>query len=428
MSRMRFGDVGRSGLGVWRPSGLARGLALVLATGLTTGLAIGLAGCGGSGGQKADDGNVNAGLTALASGKDGPLPMAKGGTMTRSEIEALAAKSAVDLEGVLKKPAQTDGQNANQAATQAEGASSSASLTALGESKPGANGAGSVPTDDELKKAQEAKAGERTLADGTVVPAGAKVKKADVGASPDERIAKLSDELAALLRERAASSKSPFGDALALTGIEAIRPGVLKDLDTKASPFAANLAESDKKSLDALRGVMTELSKPNMPSDPAVVERSLRSAADRLAGQQVVKVSRAALCSRVNGYGQIDPIASNTFIAGRSARAILYIELDDFANRQDSGKAGQTTWTVELSRELGLYANGMLAWHRKPTSVRETSLNRRRDFYLIEEVEFPATLGVGKYDLKITVRDVAAGGTQAEYTLPIQIVADGSVR
>jgi hypothetical protein len=395
-----------------------RGVNLGRAAALVAGvLAVAAGGCSqGDGPRRTGNDDVNAGLTALASGKEGPLPMAKGDTLSRSEIEALAAKSAVDLEGVLNTP------------KAAPDAGSSSSLSSLGGTTPDANGAASVPTDAAQEKAQAARAGERVLADGTVVPANVKVKKSDAGATPDERIAKLSDELAALLRERAASSKSPFSDALALAGMEAVRPGALAEMDTKSSPFAANLADSDKKSLDAIRGVITELSRSDVTADPARVQQSLRSAADRLAGQQAVKVSRAALCTRVNGYGQIEPIASNTFIAGRSARAILYIELEDFANRQDSGKGGQTTWTVELSRELGLYANGMLAWHRKPTSVRETSLNRRRDFYLIEEVELPATLGVGRYDLKVTVRDVAAGGTQAEYTLPIQIVADGSVR
>lgn len=374
---------------------------------MATALLLLLAGCSGGGGTAAREqsGDVNAGLTALASGTDGPLPMAKAGALDRSQIEALAQKSAVDLESVLNKPS-----------------SDSAGLNAL--NSPSTNGAGEVATDSALQKAQEA-GKERTLADGSVVPAGGR-RKSDAGASPDEKIGKLSDELAGLLRERAASSKAPFGDAVALVGIEAVRPGVLKDLESKASPFAANIADTDKRSLETLRVLVSDLSRPDGASDPARVSTALRAAADRLADQQAVKISRAALCTRVTGYGQIDPIASNTFIGGRAARAILYIELEDFANRQETGKNGQTQWTVEVSRELGLYASGMLAWHRKPQTVRESSLNKRRDFYLIEEVELPATLGVGRYDLKVTVRD--QGGVQTEYTLPIQIVADGSVR
>jgi len=60
--------------------------------------------------------------------------------------------------------------------------------------------------------------------------------------------------------------------------------------------------------------------------------------------------------------------------------------------------------------------------------VRDRSRTRRRDFYIVQRIDLPANLSVGKYNLKVAVRDRhAPGGAEAEAVVPIQIVADASL-
>jgi hypothetical protein len=145
-------------------------------------------------------------------------------------------------------------------------------------------------------------------------------------------------------------------------------------------------------------------------------------------------ILRTALCTRVEGFGRFDPYSTSTFVQGRTLRAIVYVELDGFATRpaRDSDPVMSNVAigdqvSVDLTQSLSLYhdADDLLAWHRPARGVIETSRNKRRDFYLIQQIDLPPTLTVGRYNLKVTVTDRTTQA-QAEAIIPIEIVAHES--
>lgn len=154
--------------------------------------------------------------------------------------------------------------------------------------------------------------------------------------------------------------------------------------------------------------------------------QSLQIAAAELADQldaktNTLRLKNVTLCTRVNGYGVYEPFTSTTFLAGVEHPAIIYAELENFA--PEIGSDGQ--YTVRLTQQVVLYnqSDGLAIWRIRPTEIVDRSRNRRRDFFVVQLINLPARLGVGKYNLKITLTD-QVGQTVDEAELPIQIVAD----
>ena len=134
-----------------------------------------------------------------------------------------------------------------------------------------------------------------------------------------------------------------------------------------------------------------------------------------------IRIARMELCRRVDGYGVYEPLESTTLLVGRPNRMIVYVELEDFASRQ-----GDDNWyEVRLSQELVLYneVDGLAVWRRPAEQIVDRSCNRRRDFFIVQVIELPARLSVGKYVLKARVKDVQSE-MRDESFVPIDIVAD----
>ncbi len=143
----------------------------------------------------------------------------------------------------------------------------------------------------------------------------------------------------------------------------------------------------------------------------------------------VLDVPTIALCQRVDGFGRYTPLPSTTFFAGKPALFILYTEVEHFAQTPEDDSAERQQFVTALAQrvELFLDADGTRQFAIPEQSIRERSRSRRRDFYLVQRVELPRTLSVGKYNLKVRVTDQATG-QQAERIVPIQVIADPSGR
>lgn len=228
--------------------------------------------------------------------------------------------------------------------------------------------------------------------------------------------------MASLLRQTDASGKALITDLAAILPVESMRPGVLATLGDAGNPLAS-LSEQDKSTLISARDRL--LADPSNASNDLI--KSLRPAGGLM-------ILRTALCTRVEGFGRFDPYSTSTFVQGRTLRAIVYVELDGFATRPArdsdpvmSNVAIDEQVSVDLTQSLSLYhdADDLLAWHRPARGVIETSRNKRRDFYLIQQIDLPPTLTVGRYNLKVTVTDRTTQA-QAEAIIPIEIVAHES--
>jgi len=358
---------------------------------LAAGTCLIAAGCGWIGGGR-DDASVNTGLGRIASTDDpaaGTATIPDPDAPTRDDVSSLA----LDLERLLaeSRGAQPD---------------------------PAADTGGEPPTDP----------GALVVVDSTPAPAVETPEPSPPAAPPNPAVtlAEAYDGLTELLRERMNGADEPFADALALVAATASSPAAMPVDPTSDS--GGRLSPDEVRTLRAVRDLLTRLgdSKGGDASDAA---RVMREVADDLEMGMGVRIARAELCRRVDGFGSFQPFPRNDFMAGQTNRVIVYAEVDRFAHRaraetSDGGSAGDTL-AVELSQELLVVhrADGRLAWRRPPERILETSRNMRRDFFLVSEVELPRTLTVGSYLLKVRIKDEVAGSVD-EVSIPLGIVAD----
>ncbi len=341
-----------------------------------------------------DDSTLNTGLGRLATTDDPaaePTPIPDPEQPRRDDVSRLA----LDLERLL-----------------AESRGTPADRPAEVSAEPGSDSGMLVVTDSTPAQPVEAAAPSPEP-----IPAAPAV-------NPVVTLAAAYDRLTELLRERMNGANEPFADALALVAATASSPAAMP-VDP-ASDSGGRLSPDEVRTLRAVRDLLTRLGDATDASDAA---RVLREVADDLETGMGVRIARAELCRRVDGFGSFQPFPRNDFLAGQTNRAIVYAEIDRFAHRAraetSDGGAPDDTLAVELSQELLVVhrADGRLAWRRPPERIVETSRNIRRDFYLVSEIELPRTLTVGSYLLKVRIRDEIAGSVD-EVSIPLGIVAD----
>lgn len=188
------------------------------------------------------------------------------------------------------------------------------------------------------------------------------------------------------------------------------------------------MSEAEVASLEAVREMLRGMANTSGlgPSiaGPSQVAEMLERIQRELNAQAGLHLRNAQLCVRVLGYGQFDPFPSYAFTAGRAHRVIVYVEVDRFAQRESQGSDGDPRFEVELSQRLELYdvADDLNIWNRAAETDKTASRNRLRDYYLINQIVLPPNLGVGRYHLKIVMRDLISGQS-AETIIPIEIVA-----
>jgi hypothetical protein len=266
-------------------------------------------------------------------------------------------------------------------------------------------------------------------ADAAKSAAPANPPKPEPQAPPASPLVDLARKMAALLGQKDDAGKPLISDVAALTPLVALagKTGALTTLEKAGDPKHPlhDLAEADRRVIADARARV--LANPRLATEDLI--NALR--ANQAAGPMVA-ITKAALCTRVEGFGRFEAFSSSTFVAGQPIRAIVYTQLADFATRpaRDNDPVQRTIpineqVSVDLMQELSLFtdADGLLAWHDPGRGVVETNRTKRTDFYLVQMIELPATLSIGRYNLKVTVTDRTTGA-QAERVLPIEVVAD----
>ena len=207
----------------------------------------------------------------------------------------------------------------------------------------------------------------------------------------------------------------------ALAALEMIEPGVM------VNPAAIEgLTPEDARVLEAWADLMRSADDglTSQPGSARSLARAVLDAADTAESFEKLSITDTQLCSRVEGFGRFTPM-NTTWLAGRAHRAIVYAEVDHFASAPTVSPAGDRGYEVRLTQELQLYHDndGLLAWRMPPQSVVDDSRNKRRDFFVVQMIDLPANLSVGRYQLKVAIRDEISRQT-SETVLPILIVAD----
>jgi outer membrane murein-binding lipoprotein Lpp len=228
--------------------------------------------------------------------------------------------------------------------------------------------------------------------------------------------------LADAIRDQGAQS-DPFTAALAKAAVAPL-VGLAPDADPSLTAEATGIT-------DAVFTLLTDLSSLGSDPDPDEAAALARSFADDLNEDRPLEITAAALCSRVDGFGRYNAFHTPKFLSGRAARVVVYVEIDHFShapltsNYRGPNQSDAPQWEVRLSQEINLYrANETVpVWTLPASTLTDISRNKRRDFHVTNQITLPATLALGMYKLKVTMRDLVSGA-QAEKTIAIQIVTD----
>lgn len=273
---------------------------------------------------------------------------------------------------------------------------------------------------DEMRNARTASAAAHAAKNQAEQKAAQKPEKPEAAKSADPATL-TNDQLLAALKDRLSKDhQSALKPYLAAAALSMVDP----KFELTESDLGA-LTPEDRQLVLAYQRVFTHLGQ-SLHGSSDEDRRQLRLAAEELAEQTAEKnklrVHNAQLCTRVDGFGQYTPFTHNTFLAGKEQPVIVYAELAGYMAQHD---ASDQHYLVKLTQKIVLYneSDGLPVWKVEPTEIVDRSRNPRRDFFVVQLINLPARLSVGKYQLKLTMTD-EQGHAIDEASMPINVVAD----
>lgn len=234
------------------------------------------------------------------------------------------------------------------------------------------------------------------------------------------RLDSLMIELSRELYGSAAYSETPMRELAAIAAICLIEPS--RQLDPQAIPA---ISERQREQLARLQSFFTDLGKALQASDDDEVDQAIASSAATLREAfdrtPLLSLPTMDLCTRVGGFGDYAPFERRIFLAGAEQRVIVYLEVEDFTSEINASNEHVT----ELAQQLTIYSDrdGIPVWKEDWQTAVDVSRNRRQDFFTVQVVTLPKALSVGKYQLKIRVRDEKSRA-EAEGSIEFEMVAD----
>jgi hypothetical protein len=237
-------------------------------------------------------------------------------------------------------------------------------------------------------------------------------------AAPPAKPAALGADLEAKLTKRLNESPTELWAHLDYQLLQFLRDEQVPQLDALTS-----LSLADRELVSVVMDGLTNFRNGLRADNNMLMSKKIRpllELADRLRSQADLNIPAMALCKSVERFGVYEPIDPPRFIAGKEHEAILYCEVENFAC---TSIAEKKLWQTRLTQEATLYTeSGMPVWVDKSGKVVDMSRTRRHDFFVVKRIDFPATLTIGRYLLKVTVEDQEAKRV-AEQTIPVEIVA-----
>jgi hypothetical protein len=381
---------------------------------LAAGAAVGLGGCQSASRTQGEPGTeFSSGLAALLKDRTGP-------SVDASSIEDLLADSGEtsDLESMIQSSYETLERAFMDAETVPEpivvAAEPAASQSVLVEPAAEEDVLASLPANYDASGAG--------LAALVAESGGEEAIPEAEDADPATAIRSASRELADAILAQMPYSMTPADDALALLGLESLVPGV-----SEAAIAGGTLSDEEQAYVESLLRFMDAVRALELDPD-APVDTAQQVAMD-LAQSRPIRIVQAQLCTRVDGYGQYTRFPTNRFVAGRGQRVIVYVEVDRIGHETVSPASGETTprFAVELTQKIEVYhsSDDVLALATPTLKDRRVGRNRFRDYYVVTAVDLPATLSVGEYKIKVTIRDASDDGV-SQAVIPLTIVADSS--
>ena len=242
---------------------------------------------------------------------------------------------------------------------------------------------------------------------------------------PDDRLRQLLVELSREAYHHATYSDVPLRQLLVIVAQAIISPD--RQLQIDAIP---GLTDREREVLSAMQAFYTDVGERLLHAgDPEVLVTGLAELQQELAKEPQLRLSHAALSSRVSGFGDYDEFKKNeaghyAFLAHSRQQAVVYVEIEEFKSELNAN----SEWVTELSQQLVIFSDrdGIPVWRQPWRPVVDVTKNRRHDFFVVQVITLPDKLSVGRYQFKISVRDERSGA-EAEATLELEMVADPSL-
>lgn len=283
--------------------------------------------------------------------------------------------------------------------------------------RPAIDWAGEVPPADTLEPVPNATA---TLS--PIGPAVARDQPETLQVKPPPaRVDELRQKLVNLRRDlyrESIDSEQPIRELLAIAAMSIIDP----DLELPDDRHR-ELTPAELEMLEELHVFFAELGR-SLGDETEAHETILAAVAElqhALSDEPTLDLPTTSLCWRVGGFGDFDEFDPYAFLAHEEQPVILYLELDGFESEQNR----KGDWVTILAQQLEIYSDrdGIPVWSDPWQKVSDLTSKRRRDFFTTQMITLPSALSVGRYHLKIRVRDEKSGAV-AERSVPFEMVAD----
>lgn len=148
----------------------------------------------------------------------------------------------------------------------------------------------------------------------------------------------------------------------------------------------------------------TALTGPESPNQRfSLVAKHQQEASQHLLSLSDLEINNVSFCTEVQSYGQVVKRPANALTANEEV--ILYCEFNNFAALKV--RDGFET-EFEARYEIVDLQNNRIYEEKLPTD-RQTSANRRRDYFIAYQMYLPKDIAPGHYRLKLNVKDVKAG-------------------
>lgn len=336
-----------------------------------------------------------------------------------SPASSLAAQSQRDVEMILK--AKAAGGEANR----------------VGQTAPGGDATSATPSHTPPPRKpivwNDPKSAAAGASKSTNAPSSADAKVPSTAASdapskvetPQTAGTLAADRLQSLLvdlsRELYASgsySSTPLRQLLMIAAMSMIDPQ--RAVDPQSVP---DLTEKERELLGKLQEFFAQLGRSlesGTDTEAAIIE-AVATLREALVKQPVLRLPTAALCTRVGGFGDYSKFEKYVFLAQSQQKAILYLEIADF--HSELNPKGE--YVTQIAQQLTIYSDsdGIAVWKEDWQTAVDVTKVKRQDFFTVQVITLPKALSVGKFHLKVRVRDEKSQA-EAEASIPFEMVAD----
>lgn len=217
-------------------------------------------------------------------------------------------------------------------------------------------------------------------------------------------------DMAAIEKSLADFDKANTFDPTSIDSTDSVDPGLLKaklhaaeiaQRQPARARFAQRSEPSESEVLLAKQLASQQSTLKELQS--AITGLSSKTAPVAESARPRFKIDNAAFCTRIEGFGQFTPFASNTFDSRQ--QTLLYCEIENQTSNQFSDSGGTDQFETVLRGSVDIFnAKGEVVQSKAFPQIKDIARQRRRDFY----VYFPVALNdlpSGDYRLELSIED-----------------------